>query len=177
MKYKEALKSAFNNLAEDPLTRFIGYNLKFGSKHYGIMEDIEAKKIIETPVAENLMVGMAVGMALERLKPVVIFERHDFILNAMDALINHLDKASELSNGKFNPKVIIKATVGCKKPFDPGIQHIQEYTEELKSMCTNINVVTLYKTDLIIDSYSKAINSKSSTILIDYRILYDSDSK
>lgn len=111
---------------------YIGYNLKYGSKNYGFLKNTPKNQIIEMPVAENLMTGVAIGMALEGFKPVLIFERHDFILIALDQLINHLSKLKKMSKGLFNPKVIIKARVGKKKPFNAGIQHTQNFSWILK---------------------------------------------
>jgi len=127
---KKLIKKEMERLSKDKKVYFIGYNLKFGSRNYGILKDIDKNKLLEMPVAENLMTGIAIGMALEGLKPVLIFERHDFMLNAFDQLINHLHKIPKISN--FNPKVMIRAKVGHTKPFNPGPQHTQDFTWILK---------------------------------------------
>ena len=113
-------------------TIFIGYNISFGSKAYGTLADVPKSKKIETPVAENLMIGLAMGMALEGYRPVVFFERHDFILNALDSIVNSLDKF-ELLTGRKLP-IIIRATVGAKKPLHPGPQHVQDFTSAFKKL-------------------------------------------
>jgi len=126
------IKKEMEKLSKDKKVYFIGYNLKFGSRNYGALENVPENKILEMPIAENLMTGIAIGMALEGFKPVLIFERHDFILNALDQLINHLHKLPEMSDGLFDPKVMIRAKVGHTKPFHPGPQHIQDFTWILK---------------------------------------------
>src|SRR3989344_5918500 len=113
MKYQEAIKHWMEKLAQDEKVIFLGYNIKYGSKAYGTLKDVPKEKLIETPLAENLMVGLAVGLALEGFKPVLFFERHDFILVAMDALVNHLDKIERMSHGEFKPVVLIRAIVGA----------------------------------------------------------------
>jgi len=112
---------------------YIGYNLKKGHKANGWLKDYDKKNIIETPVAENLMTGLAIGMAMEGFKPVLYFERHDFMLNALDQLVNHLDK-------DFNYPVIVRAVIGSDKPLNPGKQHTQNYTEAFKTMFKNIKI-------------------------------------
>ena len=92
MKYKEAIKKSMEMLAKDKNAVFIGYNVNYGSRMYGTLVDIPKSKCLETPVAENLMAGLSMGMAIEGYKPVLIFERHDFMLNSLDAIVNHLDK-------------------------------------------------------------------------------------
>ena len=82
MKYGEAVKKSMEMLAQDERTLFIGYNLVRGSKAYGSLSDIPSEKIIEMPVAENLMAGLSNGLSIGGFRPVLIFERHDFMLNA-----------------------------------------------------------------------------------------------
>ena len=66
----------------------------------GTLKDVPDDQKIETPVAENLMVGLAIGMSFEGFKPVVYFERHDFMLVAADAISNHIDKIERISHGE-----------------------------------------------------------------------------
>ena len=55
----------------------------------------------------------------------------------------------------------------------PGPQHCQNYTEALKKMVTNIDVVELLKTGDIYPAYEQAVNSDKSTILIEHSDLYN----
>src|SRR3989338_4734923 len=108
MQYKDAIMKSMEMLAQDPRTIFIGYNVSYGSRGYGTFYNIPRERCIETPVAENLMTDLAIGTALAGLKPLLFFERHDFMLNALDALINHLDKVERISGGQFKAPVIIR---------------------------------------------------------------------
>ena len=136
MKYKEAIRLQMVKLSKDPLVRFIGYNLAYGHKGYGTMEGVREGSIIEMPVAENLMTGVAIGLALGGMKPVLIFERHDFIWLAMDQLFNHLDKIWEMSHGEFDPIVIVRAIIGGTSPLNPGAQHSGHYTSTFERLFT-----------------------------------------
>lgn len=128
--YKQALTNAMEELAKDPAVCFLGYGVKHGGQAAGTLKGINPEQLIETPVAENLMMGMAIGLALAGRRPVVYFERFDFILNAMDAIVNHLDKIEKLSAGEFSPSVIIRVVCGnVAKPLYTGITHTQDYTE------------------------------------------------
>jgi pyruvate/2-oxoglutarate/acetoin dehydrogenase E1 component len=132
--YREEITAAMDILAKDPLTRFIGYGVRHG-KAMGTLKNVPEEQLIETPVAENLMVGLATGMALASLKPVVFIERFDFALNAADAIVNHLDKILLMSKGEFSPAVIIRCVVGNKrKPLYTGETHIQDFTEAFRKM-------------------------------------------
>ncbi len=132
MTYKEYIKEKCENYAKDSSVRYIGYNTVFGSRMYGTLASVDRSLCIEAPVAENLMVGLAMGMSLEGFKPVVCFERHDFMLLAMDAIINHVDKLPWMSGDQFKFPIIIRAIVGGTYPINPGPMHSQDYTSPLR---------------------------------------------
>jgi len=174
MKYLTAVKQSMEKLAQDRNTVFIGYNILYGSKAYGTLSAVPAEMCIETPVAENLMAGLATGMALAGFKPVLFFERHDFILNALDCIVNHLDKLETLSHKEYSAPVIIRAIVGASEPLDPGPQHVQDFSLIFKALLT-FPVIDLKTPREVIDGYNEAASLKSPVMLIERRDLYDSE--
>lgn len=175
MKYKDALKQSMELLGQHEKSVFIGYNTKYGSKANGSLININENKLIETPVAENLMMGLAIGMSLNGFLPLVYFERFDFILNAMDAIINHLNKIESLSNGEFKPRVIIRAVIGnINKPLYTGSTHTQDFTEMFKK-CVSFPVIKLITPKQILRSYEKAFNDNSSYLLIEEKDRYEEE--
>ena len=172
MKYKNALIQSMEMLAKEKNIVFVGYNVNYGSRMYGTLSTVPKSKCLETPLAENLMAGMCICMALEGYKPVLIFERHDFILNSLDALVNHLDKIESMSEGQFTAPVIIRAVVGSKKPLDPGPQHTQDFTKLLKEVF-HFPVIELNTSEEIIKAYESALSSKKPAMLIEKRDMYD----
>jgi pyruvate/2-oxoglutarate/acetoin dehydrogenase E1 component len=115
MTYKDTLAQAMQKLAEDPKAVFIGYGVRYGGMAAGTLKQIPECQLIETPVAENLMVAIGIGMALQGYKPVIFIERFDFILNALDAIVNHLDKIAVMSRGEFKPTLILRVVVGNRQ--------------------------------------------------------------
>jgi len=174
MKYKEALIKSMELLASNENVRFLGYNVNYGSRAYGTLNSISKSKCIETPLAENMMSSLAIGMSLEGYRPVLFFERHDFILNALDSIVNHLDKIEKMSYGKYKTPVIIRATVGSKKPLDAGLQHTQDFTDILKRILT-FPVIELTNSEQILREYEKAAKSGETVLFIERRDLYDSE--
>lgn len=173
MTYKEALTQANAKLADNPSTRFIGYGLQKG-RALGTLKGIDDKQIIETPVAENLMLGLAIGLALKGLRPVVFIERMDFILNALDAIVNHLDKIHAISHGEFSPTVIIRAVVGNRhKPLYTGRTHTQDFSTALGAMVA-FPVVPLTTVAEVLEGYRAAeqnLTNGVSTLLVEYKDL------
>lgn len=134
MTHKNMIKLKCEEYAKNPNVRFIGYNTVYGSRMYGTLADIKPSQCIESPVAENLMMGLAMGMSLEGYLPVVCFERHDFMLLALDAMVNQMDKMPYMSGDRFKYPIIIRAITGGTRPIDPGPMHTQNYTTALNSM-------------------------------------------
>lgn len=132
--YKAALTAANTALAADPARLWIGYGLRRG-RAGGTLAGVPESQILETPVAENLMVGLAIGAALRGRKPVVYFERADFLLNALDAIVNHLNAIPAISHGEFSPAVILRIVVGnSQKPLFTGKTHTQDFSSALEEM-------------------------------------------
>lgn len=174
MKYKDALIRSMNMLSEDKNSIFLGYNLNFGTKCYGTLEGISDRQRLETPLAENLMTGLCIGLALEGFRPILFFERHDYILLALDAIINHLDKLKEMTHGQFNAPVIIRATVGSPKPIHPGPQHIQDFSEVLKKIIS-FPVYEPKNAQEVLDIYENIKNIKTPVMIIERKDLYGQD--
>ena len=172
MKYKDALKQSMEMLSQDKNRIFLGYNVCFGSKAYGTLEGISDDKKIETPVAENLMIGLATGMSLEGYLPVVFFERHDFMLNALDGIVNHLDKLESMSEGQYKTPVIIRAVIGSKKPLDAGLQHTQNFSEAFKKMI-KFPIYEPKTSKEVIETYLIAKRLLTPAMVIERRDLYD----
>ena len=103
MTHKEAVIEAMSKLAQLPRAIFVGQTVRYpGSYMYGSLEKVSMEQRIELPVAEELQMGMSMGLAMEGFCVVSIFPRMDFLLLAMNQLVNHLDKLSIMS--KIPPK-------------------------------------------------------------------------
>ena len=173
MSYKERLIEENTHLANLSTTRFVGYGLK-RSRANGTLINASISQIVETPVAENLVVGMAIGLALGGLRPIAFIERMDFIFNAMDAIVNHMDKIERLSKGEFSPSVIIRTVVGSRyKPLYTGLPHTQDLSDSLRLML-EMPVYCLEHEQDIDNAYNIAVhrqNEGKSTILVEYKDL------
>lgn len=175
MKYFDELKRSMEFLAQDPRTVFIGQAVAVaGTAMTNTLKDVPRERLIELPVAEEIQMGMTTGMALTGLVPVSIFPRWNFLLSAMSQLINHLDKVQVMSNGGYKVKAIVRTGIGSQRPLHPQHQHIGDYTEALRSMCTTIEVIRLDEPSDIFPAYEKALlrDDGRSTILVEYGDFY-----
>ncbi len=174
--YKEELAKAMELVAAHPKSIFIGQNLIYGgTSMFWTLQNIPKEKRVELPVFEEVQMGMSLGMALEGFIVVSVYPRMDFLICATNQLINHLDKAHEMSDGQFKPVVIIRTAVGSTRPLMPGPQHSQDHTEAFKSMCKHINVVKLERAEQIVPEYKKALEADRPTILVEIPDMYNKD--
>jgi len=167
--YKDAVNLAMKELGEQGAI-FIGYNVAKGDA-MGTLKDVPMNQKIETPVAENLMTGLAIGISFEELLPVVYFERHDFILVAMDAIVNHIDKIERISHGEFKVPVIIRAVTADAGPFYSGITHSQDFTKLLKA-AVSMPIYDPKNGKEILQAFSNAVFSNRPAIIIERKSRY-----
>ena len=176
MKYKDELIRSMEYLAEDERTIFLGQSVKHsGNAIYNTLKSINDSKKMETPVFEEVQMGLSTGLALNGLIPVTCYPRFDFLILACNQLINHLDKIRQMSKNEMTPRVIIRTSIGSKNPLDGGVQHTQDYTEVFKLMCSEIDVVMLDDPKDIFPKFQKAYERKDSksTLLIEHGDYYN----
>ncbi len=175
MKYFDELSRAMNFLAQDPRTVFIGQAVAVaGTAMTNTLKGVPPDRLIELPVAEEMQMGMTTGMALTGLIPVSIFPRWNFLLSAINQLVNHLDKVQVMSNGGYKTRAIIRTGIGSERPLHPQFQHVGDYTDAIQSMCTTIEVIRLQEPADIFPAYEKALlrDDGRSTILVEYGDFY-----
>lgn len=162
------LNEAMLMLAEQPNALFLGQNVEYdGNVMFKHLEGIPYEQRLELPVAEELQMGMSTGLALQGFLPISIYPRIDFLLLAMNQLVNHLDKLNECSQGQWQPKVIIRTKVGSKSPLNAGPQHTQDHTDAFAHMLTNVTVYMIHRPQDIMSTYQTAIKYPESALVIE----------
>lgn len=173
LKYKDELIRAMTWLGEQSNTIFIGQSVEYsGNAMHGTLVNVPNAKKMEMPVAEEFQMGFATGLALEGYVPISMYPRFDFLILGTNQLVNHLDKINQISKGGMNPNVIIRTSIGSVKPMHPGVQHCQDHTEGIKSMCKHVNVVSLMEPEQIFPAFEDAYNKGIPTILIEFGDFY-----
>lgn len=169
-KYKDTITEEMNTLAKIPNSIFLGQQTA-SEDFYGTLTKVPMTKRIEMPVAEELQMGISIGLSMQGFLPVSIYQRMDFLPRAMDQLVNHLNLISQISRGIFNPKVIIRTTIGTKKPLDVGLQHSGDLTKLFKE-ALNFPVLRVTSVTEVRQAYKLARESKSSVMIVEEQELY-----
>lgn len=126
--YGTAMLAAFEYLLEKyPEVFVIGQGLwspwYVGNSMTDLDKKFGAHRIIDTPVSESACTGAAVGAALAGMKPIVVHPRMDFMLYAMDAVVNQAAKWSHMVGGQAGPGLTIRSIIN--RGGEQGAQHSQ----------------------------------------------------
>tara|TARA_B100000214_G_C23802916_1_gene551217 strand:+ start:70 stop:603 length:534 start_codon:yes stop_codon:yes gene_type:complete len=176
MKYVDHLVKSMEFLAEDPRVVFLGQSVSYsGNSIFNTLKTIPNDRKIETPVFEETQMGISTGLALEGFVPVTCYPRFDFLLCAVNQLVNHLDKMEEMTRGSFKPRVIVRTSIGAKVPLNGGVQHTQDHTDAFSLLLEHMEVVKLEDKNEIFSAYKKALTREDCkpTLLVEYGEYYN----
>ncbi len=175
MNYRDEIFFAMTHLGKDARTVFIGQSVCYpGHVMFSTLKGVPMKKRVEIPVFEDTQMGMSIGLSLIGMIPITIYPRMDFLIIAANQLVNHLAIISEMSQGQFEPKVIIRTMLGSMKPLYPGLQHCKDLTEPLRLMIDRrVAIVKLDNPDTVVEEYLRAMERPISTLMIEIGDLYD----
>lgn len=104
----------------------------------GMLEEFGEKRIIDTPIAELGFTGIAVGAAMNGLRPIVEFMTFNFSLVAIDQVINSAAKMLSMSGGQFPMPMVFRGPTGNAGQL--GAQHSQNF-ENWYANCPGLKVV------------------------------------
>lgn len=173
--YGTAILSAFEYLlARYPEVFVIGQGLWSPWYVGNSMTDLDKKfgthRIIDTPVSESACTGAAVGASLAGMKPIIVHPRIDFMLYAMDAVVNQAAKWSHMTGGQAHPAVTIRGIIN--RGGEQGAQHSQA----LHAWFAHVPGLRVVMPASVADARDLLIASvlcRDPVIYIDDRWLYD----
>jgi acetoin:2,6-dichlorophenolindophenol oxidoreductase subunit beta len=126
LSFREAITEAMaQELRRDPRVIILGEDVKLSlmGQTAGLVDEFGAERIINTPVAENAIAGVAIGAAMNGLRPVLELLLCDFAMLAMDQICNNLAQWRYVTGGQYPLPVTIRTTVGGG--FGLGFGHSQ----------------------------------------------------
>src|SRR4051812_23294232 len=89
----------------------------------GLLERHGPERVFGTPLSEDAMTGVAVGMALAGLRPIHVHIRMDFLMLAMNQLVNVAAKSRYMYGGRVSVPMVVRSMIG--KSWGQGAQHSQ----------------------------------------------------
>jgi len=169
--YKDAIREAIDQaLIQDPSVFVIGLDVDDEFGIFGTTLDLTHKeRVIGTPVSENAMTGVALGAALSGMRPIHVHARCDFLMVAMDQIVNYIAKWPHMYRGQVKVPIVIRAIIG--RGWGCGSQHSQS----LQSMFTHIPGLKVVMPSTPYDVkglFLTAVKEDSPVIFIEHRWLY-----
>ncbi len=143
ISYREALNEAMREeMQRDENIFILGEDVGFYGGAFKVTEGLFAefgeKRVVDTPIAEGLIIGAAVGAAMVGLRPIAELMTVNFALLAMDQIVNHAAKIHYMFGGKARVPLVIRGPGGGGKQL--GAQHSQSL-ESYFVHCPGIKVV------------------------------------
>ena len=175
--YGTAILAAFEYLLENYREVFIIGQGLWSPWYVGnTMTDLDKKfgieRVIDTPVSELASTGAAVGASLSGMKPIVVHPRMDFMLYAMDAVVNQAANWSHMFGGQAHPNVTIRSIIN--RGGEQGAQHSQA----LHAWFAHVPGLRVVMPSTVADARDLLIASvlcNDPVMFIDDRWLYDQE--
>ena len=94
-------------------------------QYAGLQQRFGPERVFGTPLSEDAMTGTAVGMALAGLRPIHVHIRMDFLMLAMNQLVNVAAKSRYMFGGQVSVPLVVRSMIG--RSWGQGAQHSQSH--------------------------------------------------
>lgn len=175
LTYAQAIREAHAQLLRhDPRVFVIGQGLwspwYAGTSLQDLDKEFGRNWIIDSPVAENATTGAAIGAALAGMRPIVFHPRMDFMLLAVDPIVNQAANWSYMFAGQVNVPVVVRAVI------NRGGEQAAQHSQALQAMFMHIPGLKVVMPSTPYDAKGlliAAVNDGNPVMYIDDRWLYD----
>jgi pyruvate/2-oxoglutarate/acetoin dehydrogenase E1 component len=177
MKYREALRAALHEeMGRDPTVFCIGEGIGERGGSYKVTEGLLAEygptRIIDTPLSEAGFVGLGVGAAIAGRRPVVEILFIDFLLQAMDQVVNQAAKYRFMSGGEGRVPLVIRTQGGT------GNSLAGQHSQSLEALYCHIPGLKVVMPATPRDAKGlliASIRDEDPVIFIEHKLLYMTD--
>ena len=177
LKYGLAINEALHQMmAADESVFLIGQGVKspwyVGSTAKELLSRFGPERVIDTPVSENAVTGAAVGASLAGMRPVVVHPRMDFMMYAMDPIINEAANWHYMFGGRASPSVVIWGII------NRGGEQAAQHSQALHSFLGHIPGLKVVMPAAPYDAKGlmvSAIKDDSPVVYIDDRWLHNDE--
>ncbi len=135
----------------------------------GLVEKYGPDRVFGTPLSEDAMTGAAIGMALAGLRPIHVHIRMDFLMLAMNQLVNVAAKSRYMYGGRVHVPLVVRAMIG--KSWGQGAQHSQG----LHSMFMHVPGLKVVAPSTPYDAkgcLAAAVRDDNPVIYVEHRLLH-----
>lgn len=143
IQFREALNEAMcEEMRKDDTIVLMGEEVAEYNGAYkvskGMLDEFGPKRIIDTPIAENGFTGIAVGAAMNGMRPIVEYMTWNFSLVAIDQIVNNAAKMHNMSGGQLKIPIVFRGGTGAAGQL--GATHSQDFANWYAN-CPGLKVV------------------------------------
>ena len=172
--YREALRMALQeSMREDSTIIVMGEDVGLYGGAYGVtkgmIEEFGEKRILDTPISEEGIVGCAVGSAMTGLRPVVELMYVDFVMLAMDQLANQAAKIRYMFGGQISVPMVMRAQGGT------GRSGAAQHSQSLEAWMMHTPGLNLAMPATVTDAYlllKHALKLSDPVVFLEHKMLY-----
>ncbi len=118
--------AVLQEMRRDPTVWVLGEDVGRGGlwgQYRGLLEEFGPERIVSTPIAESTIMGAGLGAALVGTRPIIEMRMFDFVMCAMDELVNQIAKVRYMFGGQAKPAVVVRMPHGMWR--NSAAQHSQ----------------------------------------------------
>ncbi len=135
----------------------------------GLLERFGARRVVDMPITEHGFTGMAVGAAMNGLRPIVEFMTFNFAMQAIDQIINSAAKTLYMSGGQMGCPIVFRGPNGAASRV--AAQHSQDYASWY-AHCPGLKVIAPYSAADAKGLLRAAIRDPNPVVFLENEILY-----
>ncbi|MEM2110942.1 MAG: pyruvate dehydrogenase complex E1 component subunit beta [Candidatus Bathyarchaeia archaeon] len=170
-KFRRALREAIVSAMRKNKNIFVmGLDVTYGYFVKNLAKEFGEERVIDTPISESGFVGVAVGAAMMGMRPIVEIQSADFVLRAVDQLVNGAAKWRYAYGGKISVPVVIRFPQGAGGHF--GLVHEQS----VHPLFTNVPGLKIVFPSTPFDAkglMAAAIEDNDPVIFLEPKLMYD----
>lgn len=170
----QAINAALELILNDYESSFIAgedigvYGGAFGVTE-GLLEKFGDHRVKDTPIAEDVIAGMAVGAAMTHSRPIVEMQFSDFIVNAMDPIVNQAAKLHFMYGGAVNVPIVVRGASGG------GTGAAAQHSQSLESWFCHIPGLKVVAPSSPQSAYDLLLHSfidENPVIFMEHKLIY-----
>lgn len=175
LRYDQAINEATIELMKSDKNVFvIGQGVispwYVGATTKGIREKFGKERLVDTPVSENLILGAGIGASLIGLRPLVVFPRMDFMMYAMEQLVDELSNMHYMFGGTMSAPVVVRSII------NRGGEQAAQHSQALHAFFAHLPGIKVVMPASAYDAKGllvSAVHDENPVMYIDDRWLYE----
>ncbi len=172
--YAKAIAAAIRTAMQDDERVFMAgedigiYGGAFGVTD-GLLEEFGEQRIRDTPISEDAIVGMAVGAAITGTRPIVEMQFSDFVVNAMDPLVNQAAKLHFMYGGNVEVPMVLRLPGGA------GTGAAAQHSQSLEAWFAHVPGLKVVAPSTVQDAHDllfAALLDPNPVVVVEHKLLY-----